>query len=136
GEHHYFEGRIVKNGENEVLNIARNITTQKKAELIKNSSNNIAFKSSSADVSIQELAVYIQEQLAQLIDTSEFYISQLRDNDTLNFIHISDSTYNGEVPFTRKSGNGLSEYVIRTGESILLNNGETLKFQQEKGLEI
>lgn len=136
GQYYYFEGRIVKNGENEVLNIVRNITTQKKAELVKNISNNIAIKSSEANVSVEKLCKYIHEQVGQIIDVSEFYISQLSDIDTLSFIYMNDSTYEGKVPFSRKLGNGLSEYVIKTGKSLLLKNGETLKFQEKHGLDI
>jgi len=136
GQQYYFEGRIVKNGENEVLKIVRDITTQKKSELLSSISYNIAMKSSVENVSVQEFCQYVQKQLGQLMDTSEFYISQVNGLDTLTFLHISDSKYNGQVPFTRKQGNGLSEYLVKTKQPLLLNNGEALIFQKEKDLEI
>jgi len=136
GEQYYFEGRIAKNGENEVLKIVRDITSRKKAELINKISYNIALKSSGKELSIKEFCEYIQEQLGQLMDVSEFYLSQKDDANNLTFLHVSSSNFQGALPFTRIKGNGLSEYIIRTGKPLLLNGKQTLTFQQENGFEI
>ncbi|MFT6503775.1 MAG: PAS domain S-box-containing protein [Crocinitomicaceae bacterium] len=132
---YYFEGRIVKNGKDEVLNIVRNITAQKKAELLKNISHQIALKSNLEGGTIREFCTFVRDQIGQLMDVSNFYICQIEDSQSLNFILFGDNEDNEEDPIIRKNGNGLSEYIIRTGESILLNNNNIQKFHHEKGLD-
>lgn len=136
GQQYYFEGRIVKNGDNEVLNIVRDITSQKKAELLSSISYDIAMKSSGGDINVEQFCKYTQKELGQLFNTDEFYISQVNGTDKLTFLYISDSSFEGKLPYTRKQGNGLSEYVIQTKEPLLLNNGEVLAFQEKNNLEI
>ena len=136
GKQYFFEGRIVNNGENEVLHIVRNVTNQKKTELLNAILLKIAVKSGIENITISEFCKYIQEQLELLIDVSGFYIIQQNELETITFIHLNDTTDNQKIPFTRKQGNGLSEYIIRTGKSLLLRGKQTLQFQKDNGLDI
>ncbi len=115
--------------------VITDITTEKKAELLQNISYNIAMKLSMEDVTIQDFFEYTQKQLARVMDTSEFYISHISGSETLTFLNTSITNRENKT-LVRKQGNGLSEYVIKTKQPLLLNNEDVLNFQKEKGLKI
>ena len=62
----------------------------------------------------------VQTELGQIFDTSNFYVA-FQDGDQ---IHFECEIENGQVlpKRWRKAGNGLSEYIIRTGQPLLIRS--------------
>ena len=126
------------NAEGELENsigIFEDVTDLRNVELLNRISYEIAVKASLSDLSVSEFCEFIQRQVGQLMDVTGFYISQLSD-DNLIFLHGNGDTSRKSDPVTRRFGNGLSEYIIRTGKPLCLKGNETIQFQKDKGLEI
>jgi diguanylate cyclase (GGDEF)-like protein len=62
----------------------------------------------------------IQKELGQIFDTSDFYIA-FQEGDEIRFELEAE---NGQVlpKRSRKAGNGLTEYIIRTGQPVLVRS--------------
>ena len=62
----------------------------------------------------------IQKELGQIFDTSEFYVA-FQEGDE---IHFELDVEKGEVlpKHSRKAGNGLTEYILRTGQALLIRS--------------
>ncbi len=67
-----------------------------------------------------EILRAVQKELGQIFDTSNFYVA-FQDGDAINF---ELEVEKGEVlpRRTRKAANGLTEYVIRTGQPLLIRS--------------
>ena len=136
GKHYYFEGRIVKVDDETVLMIARDVTQQRKAELINDVNYNIALKAGERGATTQEFTSFIEEQILRIFECDEFYISKWDGTETLTFIHISSDEVKKKTPYMRKNGNGLSEYVLRSGDPLLLRGDEVMHFQLDNDLTV
>jgi PAS domain S-box-containing protein len=112
------------------------ITQRKKAELINTIAFEIASKANEKNLSTRAFCEFIKQQLNPIVDTSEFYIAQETNPNELTFHYVQDSHYNGVLPFVRNHGEGLSEYVIKTGKSLILIGSEIEKFQRDNGMTI
>src|SRR6185503_11256018 len=75
----------------------------------------------SGSIELSELAERIYEQTTRVIHSENFYIALYdRDSGTLSFPrYIEDGEW--RTMASRPFGNGLSEYIVRTGKSLLLN---------------
>jgi diguanylate cyclase (GGDEF)-like protein len=73
----------------------------------------------------------IQKELGQLFDTSSFYVA-FQEGDQ---IHFELELENGVVlpKRSRKAGNGLTEYIIRTGQPLLIRS-ELEKMRDKLGV--
>lgn len=130
GKKYYFEGRIVKN-DDDVIMIVRDITSQKNAELLSDILYKIAVKSSSDTVTTEEFCQYIEDQLGRLIDVAEFYIARADGTNSVTFLHLKDSAYRDPIPPHRINGNGLTEFVIKTGKPLFIKGDQVVKFQEQ-----
>lgn len=81
-----------------------------------------------------QLAELIFNQVSKLLDTSNFHIA-LYDPDQ-ELIHVDFWIEGGQrqSPAVLKLGQGLTSYLVRTGEPILLAHG-TREFHQQHGLQ-
>ena len=95
----------------------RDITEQKRAEALHSALYRIAEKTSSAK-DLQQFYASIHNIVGELMYARNFYIA-LYDSptQTLSFPYFVDEVDPAPVP--KKLGRGLTEYVLRTGESIL-----------------
>lgn len=80
---------------------------------------------------------FIRAEIGKILNTENFYIGII-DGETLDFIYYYNEfdKEKTELPKARYRGNGLSEYVIRTGEGLLLRGDEVLKFHHKHNFKI
>ena len=100
-----------------VLSITRDITERKKAEKLREIVFQIANVANSA-VTLDELFRSIHESIGALLPASNFYIA-LHDpvREEISFPYFVDQFDSPPPP--KKTGRGLTEYVLRTGEPLL-----------------
>ena len=130
GKKFFFEGRIIKNKE-EVIMIVRDITSQKKAEILNDVLYQIAVKSSGSALTTEEFCSYIEEQLNRIITVSGFYIARVDEPKSVTFIYSSDPAEKNSIPYVRKNGNGFTEYIIEH-EKPLFFDGTQIDFFKDK----
>lgn len=109
----------------------RDITARKKEEKIRNSVYRISEAAHSAE-SLQEFYVEIHKIIADLMPAKDnFYIALFDDGTNIvHFPYFVDEEEDNPGP--QKIGNGLTEYVYRTGRS-LLASPKVFKELEEKG---
>lgn len=74
-----------------------------------------------AQESDDDFYLHIHQAIGELINAESFYIALLsEDGNTLHFPYTVDAS--GARPSSRPLGRGLSEYVIRHGKTLLLDN--------------
>ncbi|MBM3284326.1 MAG: PAS domain S-box protein [Candidatus Aminicenantes bacterium] len=99
------------------LVIVRDFTKRKRSEKIKESIFRISEAAISSDT-LEELFCSIHQVISTLMPAQNFYISLYdRASDTLSFPYFVDQ-YDAP-PSPKKPGRGLTEYVLRTGKSLL-----------------
>ena len=100
-----------------ILSITRDITERKKAEKLREIVFQIANVANSA-VTLDELFRSIHESIGALLPASNFYIA-LHDpvREEISFPYFVDQFDSPPPP--KKTGRGLTEYVLRTGEPLL-----------------
>jgi two-component system, cell cycle sensor histidine kinase and response regulator CckA len=109
---------VVVDGQTVVLYASyRDITEQKRAEELNSALYNIAARTHSAEEP-QKFFAAIHDIVQQLMDARNFYIA-LYDPETqlLSFPYFVDEQ--DPTPAPKRSGRGLTEYVMRTGEPLL-----------------
>ncbi len=120
---------------NSVLIISTDITLRKEAQIREEVVSNIS-QELNKDISVDEFLQKIRLELGRVFPTDNFYVSSYnkkRDELTFIFQYIDDEPDPG-VPHSRISGNGLSEYVIKTKKSLLLLGDTIFDFQKKKGI--
>lgn len=76
----------------------------------------------------------VHDVVGGLLYARNFYIALLgNDRETLEFPYSVDEFDSHRAP--RKSGRGLTEFVLRTGKPLLCNHRQTLKMKRDKTLE-
>jgi GAF domain-containing protein len=66
----------------------------------------------------QEVLRTVQKELGQIFDTSNFYVA-FQEGDTIVF-HLDVEDGQAQPRRQRKANNGLTEYVLRTGQPLLI----------------
>ena len=130
GQTQNWEGRLAKCGENQFLAVCRNISEQKKAEKIRHSIYKIS-EAAHSTRNLEELFRSIHRTIEELMPAKNFYIA-LYDHDKgiLSFPYFIDEY--DEAPAPRKLSKGLTEYVLRTGEPLLVSP-EVFEDLEKKG---
>ncbi len=118
---HYFLNRLnpvsLAGEEGVVVLISTDITERKKIEKIQLSLYKIS-EATNLTRNIDDLFLSIHKIVAELMPAENFYIALYNsENDTVSFPYFVDEIEESLPP--RKSGKGLTEYVIRTGKPIL-----------------
>ncbi len=110
--------------------ITRDITKLKKTEDVKD----VLLKISSAVTSLNSidlLYAFIHNAVGQLMSADNFYIAIYNSEaDTISFPYFVDEV--DEPPLERKAGNGLTEYVLRSGKAQLIDEELDLKTSQSR----
>ncbi len=97
--------------------VARDLTETKRAERIQTATYRIAAAVSTSD-KLLDLYRAIHEIVGELMPAENFYIAVLDEQSgLLSFPYFVDE--HDSAPAARAAGNGLTEYVIRTGEPLL-----------------
>ena len=109
--------------------ITRDITDLKKSEIIKEA----LFKISSAvtsQIKISELFEFIHQTISELMRADNFYIALYhQETDTVSFPYWVDEV--DPQPEEQKAERGLTEYVLRTGCTQLINEELDMKLREE-----
>jgi len=95
----------------------RDITEQKRTELLNSALYRIAEKASSAE-DLQQFYAAVHSIVGELMYAHNFYIAVCdTETQTISFPYFVDEA--DSQPERKKMGRGLTEYVVRTGEPLL-----------------
>jgi diguanylate cyclase (GGDEF)-like protein len=68
----------------------------------------------------QEVLRAVQKELGQIFDTSNFYVAFLEGDSIVFHVEVEDGVFLPKRQ--RKAGNGLTEYMLRTGQALLIRS--------------
>ncbi len=133
-----FEGIIVSEGERVIdvndqelkmrLTTIRDITERRRAELLQNAVYRIS-QAQDKSASLEELYKAVHEIISTVMPASNFYIALYDDKeDMVSFPYFVDEEDSGFEP--HRSGKGLTEYVIRTGKSLMCDEATDRKLSE------
>lgn len=117
-----------------VYSVVKDITERKKYEQLQRSIFEISEKTFTSK-DLNHLYQAIHQILGQLINVKNFYIS-LYDSrlDLLSFPYFVDE--HDSAPESKKPGKGLTEYVLKTEEPLLLTQELSEKLEKENQVEL
>ncbi len=119
-----------ENGEIQVVGVSRDISERKQAAQLQETVYRIAEDAQNSE-SLQELYPQIHQRISDVMYAQNFYIALYTDvNDMLSFVYSADE--NGSYdPTPFRAGQGLTEYVLRTQQSLLCDDlkAEELRLQ-------
>ena len=123
------EGKIIG-----LIGIGHNITHRKKSELLREVLYDISDSALSSQ-NINDLYKKIHEEISKLMSGKNFYIALLDEKkDEISFPYMVDEYDDPYEP--RKPGNGLTEYVLRTGEAKLIDIELDMKLRESGEVEL
>lgn len=103
--------------------IVTDISEQKRIQKLNETLFRIAAAAQTAR-SLSDLFLSVHQIISQVMPANNFYISLYdRENDLISFPYFVDEVDTPELP--RKPGRGLTEYVLRTGKSLLCDENKT-----------
>ncbi len=113
----HFEARMVSSNEQTVISIVRDITEAKRAENLQRAVYRISQAVDSVS-NIEDLYKVVHEIIQEVMPADNFYFAFYDElEDILSFPYFVDEV---DVPTPPgKPGMGLTEYVLRTGKSLL-----------------
>ncbi len=115
--------------------IVRDITKRKKMEKLQEVSYKVA-DAAFGRMDLHKLFLFIHQELSTIIDTNNFYISLYdAEKETIDFPYYVDENYieSKYKPPSRKLSNGLTDYVIKTGQPFYVNGGKKVIELIKKG---
>ena len=116
---HWKEEKVEKDGKIFTLCSGLDITIRKRLEKVQRIILEI-LEESNTESNLQEFFKVIHNSIKKLMPADNFYISLFnKENNTLSFPYFIDQL-DKEAP-AKRLGKGLTEYVLETGESILIN---------------
>jgi PAS domain S-box-containing protein len=116
--------------------IVRDITSHSRWEIERQIQFDIIKKSNEQGISLKAILSFVQKELNKYLDAENFYVALSQTDEKIEFIHFEDSKNDQKnLPSVRINGNGLSEYIIRTNQPLLLNE-DTELFQRKENLDI
>ncbi|MBA6351475.1 EAL domain-containing protein [Colwellia sp. BRX10-6] len=114
--------------------LMKQIREREKSELLQESLFKISELTNDATLHIDEFYSMVHNIVGQLINAQNFYITKYdQHSKTLTFVYYLDqnSTNAAVDSQPRVLGNGFTEYIIRTGETQLLNYPKMYALYQE-----
>lgn len=118
-----------------LLGIGHNITEIKINEMIREALYTItetAFEASSMPILYEK----IHEVIGTLMKANNFYLALYdEETDIISFPYLVDEV-DRDLPASRKYGRGLTEYVLKTGEAILVNTESVEELRRKGQVEI
>jgi PAS domain S-box-containing protein len=116
------------------IEIYSDITERKRADLLQSALYRIAEKASSVD-DMQEFYSAIHNIVGELMYTGNFFIALYDDSlQVVSFPYFIDEV--DATPQTRKMKRGLTEYVLRSGTSLLASREEIQKIIDQGEIEV
>jgi len=122
--------RTVMRGEDgvftNVASIGEDITERQSEEIAREVRHAVA-EAALVSRDLHELCGRIHEIVRRVMPAENFYLA-LRENDpdAVTFVYMEDEKNAYNTPYTRIRGHGITEYILRTGESFLAEP-ETLR---------
>ena len=118
-------------GKVQVIGIARDITERKQAELLQETMVGIA-NAAQSTVSLQDLYSEIHQLIARVMFAGNFYIALYDEaRDLVSFVYsVDEQDPLLPAPFT--PGEGLTEYVLRTGTTLVCNESRRNELKARK----
>lgn len=114
--------------------IAQDITEKRYSEILKQAIYSIA-QAVNSSRDLDELYTEVHNTIASIMPANNFYIAlHHKDTNEISFPYYIDEK--DAKPQLRKFQNGLTEYVISTGESLLCNTDRFKNLQKEGKIEI
>ncbi len=117
-----------------IIGITRDITEKKKAELIREVLYEISEAAYSAS-DLEKLFSIIHKAIQRLLPANNFYIALYDEmKGILSFPYFVDEY--DSAPASRKIGKGLTEYVLLTGEALLVDEKLDKKLKEKDEIEL
>ncbi len=117
----YFKAPYFRQSSNEpagVVGVALDITDRKRIEKLQTTIYQIS-EAANATNDLDELFTFIHQVVNELIPARNLYIALYdAETDTVSFPYFVDEY--SQTPEPRVAGNGITEYVIKSGEPLLL----------------
>ena len=111
--------KVTLNNEDLLQAIVRDISYRKRSELLQEAVYKIS-QATNASWNLNYLYREIHKTISSFINAKNFYIALIDiENNLLSFPYFVDEY--DEKPEPQKAGRGLTEYVIRTGEPLLVD---------------
>lgn len=111
--------------------IIRDISDKKLMEAWQSITANIAKRISAEESTLPAIFEYAQEELGNYMPNINFFAALREENDSIDIIYFQDETDERSIPYSRKSGNGMSEYIIESGQPLWIIGEEIDKFRKE-----
>lgn len=128
--------RIVIDGKKYIIENFQDTYARKQSELIQGVIYHIA-KAVNTTKNLEELYQTIQHLLGQVIDNSNFYIALYdKEKQLISYPYYVDEMDTSPDLLPQKLLNGLTEYVLRSGESLLAPKELYLKMANEGIVEL
>ena len=110
-----------------VTSLCQDVTERNRSEKLQGALYRIAHIASTAE-NLQECYPAIHSIVEELIDARNFYIALYNPaTETLSFPYVRDEK--GSIPTTRKLRRGMTEYVLRTQQPVLLDVAKIRELQ-------
>ena len=118
------------------LVLYRDITERKQSEQLNTVLYNIT-KAANSDISLNQLYPLIHQELNNIIDATNFFIALVDvEKDKMSFPYYKDEKDN-DFPTRRLSqANNLTAYIIRSGQSLLVNQKQIEKMADEGDIKL
>ena len=111
------------------VGVGRDVTQRRREQKVQKIISKI-LQYSNVGESLDDFFDYIRESIKELMPVNNFYISLYdRENDMLTFPYFKDEVDKEQLPV--KFRNGLTEYIIRSGKSELINKERDKQLVEE-----
>ena len=110
-----------------LLGIGRNITTRKKSEIIKEALYEISELTFNS-TNMESLYSEIHGVVSKLMKAKNFYIALLNEEGTMISFPYQKDEFDPPYP-PKKLGRGLTEYVLRKGEAVLIDADKDIELR-------
>lgn len=116
--------------------IVRNITRSKLMNAWSNITANIAQKITTEETSVPKVFELTHQELNNYMPAKNFFGVLREDVHSIEVLYFVDEKMDLEIPHVRKSGNGLTEYLLEKGEPLWLRGDEFETFEAEENVSI
>lgn len=123
-------------GKSRLVVYIRDITERKKNEKLQAVLFNIS-KAANSDMSLDQLYPQIHRELNNIIDATNFFLALIDiEKDEMSFPYHKDEKDNDFPTRKLSQANNLTAYLIRSGQSLLVNQEEIEKMAEEGDIKL
>ncbi len=125
---------LIADGHEVSLTIARDITERRRAEVLQNAVYMIS-QAQNKSTSLDDLYSAVHDIVSTVMPANNFYIALYdRKDDAISFPYFADEKNESSGP--NKTGKGLTEYVIRTGKSLMSDAATARELSEREDIEL